>query len=187
MSRVGKKPIPLTAGVKVSIENEQVVVKGPKGTLTTPIAPGIQVEVKDNTIHVLRDSDDRQLRAKHGLMRSLINNSVLGVTQGFTKEMDFVGIGYRAELRKNRLLFNIGYSHPIEFELPEGIQAKVEKLNKPNITNYQGTITLTGNDKYLLGQTAANIRYLRPPDPYKGKGLRYATERIKLKEGKRGA
>jgi len=187
MSRVGKKQIPIPAGVKVKVEADHVEVQGAKGTLTTTIPSGLQVEIKDNILQVIREREERSLRAKHGLVRSLINNSVIGVTQGFTKVLDFVGIGYRAELRRNRLVFSIGYSHPIEFELPDGIQAKVEKLNKPQINHYQGTITLTGTDKYLLGQTAANIRFLRSPDPYKGKGIRYATERIKLKEGKKGA
>ncbi len=187
MSRVGKKLIPIPAGVKVHAQADQIVVQGPKGTLTTSVPAGIRVEIADNNIRLVRDNEERSLRSKHGLVRSLVQNSVTGVTQGYTRELDFVGIGYRAELRRGRLVFSIGYSHPIEFELHEGIQAKVEKVNKPQINHYQGTITLTGIDKYLIGQTAANIRALRSPDPYKGKGIRYASERIKLKEGKKGA
>ena len=187
MSRVGKKSIPIPAGVTIKIDDGSVSVTGPKGSLTTPIPDGITFEVKEGVLHAVCQSTARQLNAKHGLIRTLVANAVSGVTQGFNRELEILGIGFKAEVRRNAINFNLGYSHPIEFPIPPGIQVKIEKLNKPQLQHYQTSVFLSGIDKYLVGQTAANIRFLRPPDPYKGKGVRYAGEHIKLKEGKKGA
>jgi large subunit ribosomal protein L6 len=175
MSRVGKKPIPLPAGVKVQI-GEQLLVEGPKGKLTVPVPKGIRVEKNDGFLEVKRDGD--QYAALHGLTRALAANAVTGVSQGFTRELDIVGIGYRAEVKGNVIIFSLGYSHPIEFMLPQGIECKVEKNTH---------IVLSGIDKQLLGQVAANIRSLRPPEPYKQKGIRYTGEVLRKKVGKTGA
>lgn len=186
MSRVGKKPIKLPAGVKIRQENGTLYVEGPKAKLTTPLFPGITVETKDGFLVATRADDSKRMRALHGLMRALAANAVTGVTEGFRREMDLVGIGYKAEVRGSALNLSLGYSHPIEFPIPSGIAVKVEKLQR-SIQNYITTLVLTGSDKAKLGQFAANLRGLRPPDPYKGKGLRYAGERIKLKVGKKAA
>jgi large subunit ribosomal protein L6 len=175
MSRVGKKPIPLPAGVKVQI-GEQLLVEGPKGKLTVPVPKGIRIEKNDGFLEVKRDGD--QYAALHGLTRALAANAVTGVSQGFTRELDIVGIGYRAEVKGNVIIFSLGYSHPIEFMLPQGIECKVEKNTH---------IVLSGIDKQLLGQVAANIRSLRPPEPYKQKGIRYTGEVLRKKVGKTGA
>jgi len=175
MSRVGKKPIPLPAGVKVQI-GEQLLVEGPKGKLTVPVPKGIRIEKNDGFLEVKRDGD--QYAALHGLTRALAANAVTGVSQGFTRELDIVGIGYRAEVKGNVIVFSLGYSHPIEFMLPQGIECKVEKNTH---------IVLSGIDKQLLGQVAANIRSLRPPEPYKQKGIRYTGEVLRKKAGKTGA
>jgi len=175
MSRVGKKPIPLPAGVKVQI-GEQLLVEGPKGKLTVPVPKGIRIEKNDGFLEVKRDGD--QYAALHGLTRALAANAVTGVSQGFTRELEIVGIGYRAEVKGNVIIFSLGYSHPIEFMLPQGIECKVEKNTH---------IVLSGIDKQLLGQVAANIRSLRPPEPYKQKGIRYTGEVLRKKVGKTGA
>ncbi|GIU79727.1 MAG: 50S ribosomal protein L6 [Bryobacteraceae bacterium] len=175
MSRVGKKPIPLPAGVKVQI-GEQLIVEGPKGKLTVPVPKGIRVEKNDGMLEVKRDGDE--YAALHGLTRALAANAVTGVSQGFTRELDIVGIGYRAEARGNVLMFSLGYSHPIEFMMPPGVECKVDKNTH---------IILSGIDKQLLGQVAANIRSLRPPEPYKQKGIRYTGEVLRKKVGKTGA
>jgi large subunit ribosomal protein L6 len=175
MSRVGKKPIPLPAGVKVQI-GEQLLVEGPKGKLTVPVPKGIRVEKNDGFLEVKRDGD--QYAALHGLTRALAANAVTGVSQGFTRELDIVGIGYRAEVKGNVITFSLGYSHPIEFLLPPGVECKVDKNTH---------IVLSGIDKQLLGQVAANIRSLRPPEPYKQKGIRYTGEVLRKKVGKTGA
>lgn len=175
MSRVGNKPIPLPKGVQVTA-GEQLEVKGPKGVLSVPIPPGIRVEQKDGVLEVKRQSDKQA--ALHGLTRALAANAVTGVSSGFTRELDIVGIGYRAELKGRVAVFSLGYSHPIEFVLPNGIDMKIDK---------QTHIVLTGADKQLLGQTAAMIRSLRPPDPYKNKGIRYTGEVLRKKVGKAGA
>jgi large subunit ribosomal protein L6 len=175
MSRVGKKPIPLPAGVKVQI-GEQLLVEGPKGKLTVPVPKGIRVEKNDGFLEVKRDGD--QYAALHGLTRALAANAVTGVSQGFTRELDIVGIGYRAEVKGNVIIFSLGYSHPIEFMLPQGVECKVDKNTH---------IVLSGIDKQLLGQVAANIRSLRPPEPYKQKGIRYTGEVLRKKVGKTGA
>ncbi len=180
MSRVGKKPIDIPKGVEVTIKDTTVRVKGPKGELQWDFPASMTVNVKDNQIVVERPDDTRQKRALHGLTRSLIANMVKGVSEGFKKELEIVGVGYRVDLKGNNLVFNLGYSHPIDFPLPEGIKAEVDHKARPV------KLTLFGIDKQLLGQTAANIRSLRPPDAYKGKGIRYADERLKLKPGKAG-
>lgn len=175
MSRVGKKPIPLPKGVKVAI-GEQLQVEGPKGKLAVPIPKGIKVEQNDGTLVVTRDSDEHA--ALHGLTRALAANAVNGVSAGFTRELDIVGIGYRADVKGRIATFTVGYSHPIEVYLPDGIDLKVDK---------QTHLILTGHDRQLLGQVAANIRALRPPDPYKNKGIRYMGEVLRKKVGKTGA
>jgi large subunit ribosomal protein L6 len=175
MSRVGKKPIPLPKGVKITI-GEQLQVEGPKGKLAVPIPKGIKVEQNNGALQVIRDSDDHT--ALHGLTRALAANAVNGVSTGFTRELDIVGIGYRADVKGRIATFTIGYSHPIEVFLPAGIDLKVDK---------QTHLVLTGHDRQLLGQVAANIRALRPPDPYKNKGIRYTGEVLRKKVGKTGA
>lgn len=177
MSRIGKKPIPLPPKVEVNIGENSVQVKGPKGQLEIAIPQGIRVERKDTQLVVLRQEDS--FAARHGLVRSFLANSVQGVTQGFQKELEIVGIGYRAELKgKTSVLFSLGYSHPIEFPIPEGIQISVDR---------QTRIAVSGIDKQKVGQVSANLRSLRPPDPYKNKGIRYVGEVLQKKVGKAGA
>src|SRR5208337_318478 len=175
MSRIGKKPIPLPKGVKVQI-GEQLEVTGPKGTLRVPIPGGVEIKQADGRLDVVRDSDEQS--ALHGLTRALAANAVQGVSSGFTKELDIVGIGYRADVKGRVATFTLGYSHPIELLLPEGVDLKIDK---------QTHLVLSGHDRQLLGQVAANIRALRPPDPYKNKGVRYTGEALKKKVGKTGA
>ncbi|MBI3681324.1 MAG: 50S ribosomal protein L6 [Acidobacteria bacterium] len=175
MSRVGKKPIPLPSGVNVSI-GERIEIQGPKGRLSVPIPAGIRAEQAGNAIEIKRESD--QHAALHGLTRALAANAVAGVSGGFTRELEISGIGYRADVKGNIVTFNLGYSHSIEFVLPAGIECKIEK---------QTAIALSGYDKELLGQVAANMRSLRPPDPYKNKGVRYKGEVLRKKVGKTSA
>jgi large subunit ribosomal protein L6 len=175
MSRVGKKPIPLPAGVKVTIGGD-LKVEGPKGKLSVPVPHGVRVERNDAVLEIKRDGD--QFAALHGLTRALTANAVTGVSTGFTRELDIVGIGYRAEAKGNVVVFTLGYSHPIEFVLPAGIDCKIEKNTH---------IVLSGIDKQELGQVAAEIRLLRPPEPYKQKGIRYTGEVVRKKVGKTGA
>ena len=175
MSRVGKKPIPLPVGVKITIGKE-TTVEGPKGKLTVPVPDGIRLEQTGNVLDVKRDTD--QYAALHGLTRALTANAVQGVSAGFTRELDIVGIGYRADLKGNVVVFTLGYSHSIEFSLPPGVACKIDK---------QTHLVLTGSDKQMLGQISANMRALRPPDPYKNKGVRYTGEKLKKKVGKTGA
>jgi large subunit ribosomal protein L6 len=187
MSRIGRLPIPVPKGVEVRIENgNQVTVKGPRGQLSRTLHPDMQISQDDGVITVTRPSEIKQHKALHGLTRTLINNMVLGVTTGFSKEMDLVGVGYRAEVQSRKIVFNVGYSHPIEMEIPQGVEMKVERKNKP-IQQYQMSLTITASDKEQLGQLAANIRKLRKPEPYKGKGIKYADEVIRRKAGKAGA
>ena len=183
MSRVGKKPIEIPKDVKINITDSTVEVQGPKGKLTTGIPAGVTLKLEDGKLIAERQDDNHT--AIHGTARALIANAVKGVSQGFTQEMDIVGVGYKADLRGRSINFALGYSHPIEFVLPEGISAKVEKLARV-ITQYQTTVTLSGIDRELLGQTAANMHHLRTPDAYKGKGVRYADRPMKLKPGKTG-
>jgi large subunit ribosomal protein L6 len=176
MSRIGRKPIPVPAGVKIALQAGQVDVQGPKGKLTVPLPHGITFEQKDGVLNALRATEDH--RALHGLARALVANAVQGVTQGFKKDLDIVGVGYRAELKGKAIAFALGKSHPIEFKIPEGIQISVEK---------QTHLVVSGADKGQVGQVAADIRKLRPPDPYKQKGIRITGERLKKKAGKAGA
>lgn len=183
MSRIGKKPIALPKGVKVKIDDGTIEVSGPKGSLRTPVPEGVSFRMDGDNLVAERESDDKA--ALHGLARALVNNAVVGVTDGFTRQLDIVGVGYKAEHQKTRVMFSLGYSHQIEFPIPKGIEVKVERINKP-ITQYQTTLTITGIDRQQVGQVAADIRSLRRPDPYKGKGVRYANEQLKLKPGKTG-
>jgi large subunit ribosomal protein L6 len=178
MSRIGKNPIDLPEKVIVTVKNSTIVAKGPQGELTWILPQLIDVQIKNNQIIVERKSETRQAKSLHGLSRSLISNMVRGVTQGFTKVLEIHGTGYRAKLEGNKVVFTLGYSHPIAYALPEGVKADVDKK--------QTKITLTSIDKQLIGQVAANMRSLRPPDSYKGKGVRYENERLRLKEGKKG-
>jgi large subunit ribosomal protein L6 len=183
MSRVGKKVIEIPKGVKVSVTESEVEVQGPKGKLTTPIPPGVTFKLEDGKLTAERQSDE--YTALHGTARALVANAITGVSTGFTQELDVVGVGYKVELKGRAVHFSLGYSHPIEFVLPDGVTAKIEKLQR-TITQYQTTITLSAIDKHLLGQTAANMHKLRKPDAYKGKGVRYADRPMKLKPGKTG-
>jgi large subunit ribosomal protein L6 len=176
MSRIGRKPIPVPAGVKVQIQDRAVDVEGPKGKMAVPLPPGIRFEQKEGELHAIRQNDEQ--KALHGLARALVANAVVGVTQGFKKELDIVGVGYRAEVKGKTAVFTLGYSHPIEFPIPEGIQIAVEK---------QTHLTVSGADKCQVGQVAAQVRSLRPPDPYKQKGVQITGERLKKKAGKAGA
>lgn len=178
MSRIGKKPIPVPKGVTVNVGAGVVEVKGPKGSLKQALPPGIQFELKGAELVATTDHEGKELGKFHGLARSLVANAVAGVTNGFKKELDIVGVGYRAELKGQQVIFALGYSHPVIFDIPKGIDLVVDK---------QTHITVTGVDCQLVGQVAANIRRLRKPDPYKQKGVRYMGEVLKKKVGKTGA
>jgi large subunit ribosomal protein L6 len=178
MSRIGKQPISVPAGVKVRVAGGAVVAEGPKGKVTQAIVPGVGVEANDNRLLVTRQDDERETRARHGLMRALLANAVTGVAQGFSKSLDVVGVGYRAEVKGRQLHLALGYSHPVVFAIPPGVDVAVEKNTR---------ITVSGADRQQVGQVAAEIRNLRPPDPYKGKGVRYSDERLRLKVGKAGS
>ena len=173
MSRIGKKPIEIPAGVKVAVSGNTVTVEG-KAKLSLDLPPHVAVEVADNQVVVKQASEAREAGAMHGLARSLINNMVIGVTAGFKKELQIVGVGYKAALQGSKLNLSLGYSHPIVYQIPEGIK----------VTLNENKILVEGADKQLVGQTAAEIRHFRSPEPYKGKGIRYVDERIVLKEGK---
>jgi large subunit ribosomal protein L6 len=175
MSRIGKKPIPVPAGVKIAIGGPELDVQGPKGKLKVPVPEGITIKQLDGRLELERAGD--QYAALHGLTRALAANAVQGVSTGFTRELDIVGIGFRADLKGRIASFTLGYSHPIELLLPDGIDLKIDK---------QTHLVLTGYDKQLLGQVAANIRALRKPDPYKNKGVRYTGEVLRKKVGKTG-
>jgi len=177
MSRVGKKPIPITGKTKVTLKDRELTVQGPKGSLSRTLHPGVELKIENEALHVSASDESKKARAVQGLMRSLVANMVTGVDRGFQRILEINGIGYRAALAGSTLTLNLGYSHPIEFKLPEGISAAVDKNN---------TITLSGIDKEKLGLTAASIRRLRGPEPYKGKGIKYAEERIQRKAGKTG-
>ena len=177
MSRIGRTPIELPGGVEVKVSGDIVTVKGPKGSLTQDIQPSMSVDVEDGTLTVSRANDERQVRALHGLTRSLINNMVIGVTEGYSKELTAVGVGYRAALKGNHLELQVGFSHPVSIEAPDGISFDVPEPTK---------IIVSGIDKQMVGQVAANIRAVRPPEPYKGKGIRYSDEHVRRKAGKAG-
>jgi len=175
MSRIGKKPVQLPDKVQFAIKADMISVKGPKGNLERKFHPAVKIEVNDNVVTVDTDKNDKKKVALQGLFRSLIANMVTGVTTGYEKTLILSGIGYRAEVKAKSLILNIGYSNPVDFKIPDGIQVNVEKNTQ---------VVLSGIDKELLGQVAANIRDLRPPEPYKGKGIMYADERIIRKAGK---
>jgi large subunit ribosomal protein L6 len=175
MSRIGKEPVAIPDGVDVNLDGRTLTVKGPRGTLTQDIHPEISVAVEDGRVVVTRPDDEREHRALHGLFRSLIANMVTGVTQGYRRELEIVGVGYRAQARGRGLTLQLGFSHPVEVEAPEGITFEVASPTR---------IAVAGNDKHLVGQVAANIRKIRKPEPYKGKGIRFAGEQIRRKAGK---
>ncbi len=178
MSRIGRMPITIPAGVEVKLDGQVVTVKGKGGTLTQEVHPDIQVAIADGIVTVTRPSDQKEHRALHGLTRSLLNNMVVGVSEGFEKNLEINGVGYRAAKTGKNLVLNLGYSHPIEMAEPAGITIEVPAQNK---------IIVKGADKQLVGETAAKIRSFRSPDPYKGKGIKYANEQLRIKEGKTGA
>ncbi|MEA4926702.1 MAG: 50S ribosomal protein L6 [Syntrophomonadaceae bacterium] len=178
MSRIGRKPISLPPGVEVKIEEKIITVKGPKGVLAQAIPEDINIDQQEKELVVTRPSDAKKHRAMHGLARALVANMVTGVTTGFEKKLEMVGVGYRAQMQGKKLVLNIGFSHPVEIDPPQGIEFEVPALTK---------ITVKGIDKQLVGNTAADIRAIRKPEPYKGKGLRYENETIRRKAGKTGA
>ena len=175
MSRIGKLPLEIPAGVEVRVSEGRISCKGPKGQLSFNIHPKVRVKVEGSTLTVERVDDSRKARSLHGLTRRLIGNMVEGVGKGFTRTLVINGVGYRAEIKEDTLHFSLGYSHPVAFELPQGVSAKVEK---------QTVISLESADRCLLGKVAASIRALRPPEPYKGKGIKYMEEKIRRKAGK---
>ena len=178
MSRIGKLPIPLQGGVQVQVDAGVVTVAGPKGTLTQPLADGITAELQDGRLVLKRKDDSKKQKALHGLMRALLANAVTGVAKGFSKDLEIQGVGYRAQLAGQSVTFNLGYTHQVDFAVPKGIQITVDKQTK---------ITVAGIDRQKVGQVAAEIRALRPPDVYKGKGVRYVGEVVRKKAGKAGA
>ena len=179
MSRIGKKPIALPKGVTVSLKGDVFSVKGPKGELSRSLPPNVEVKLEENEVNVLPHGSAKRAGAFQGLARALLSNMVVGVSEGFKKDMALVGVGYRVALSGNKLVFNLGYSHQIEFPLPKGIDATVADKG--------ATFSITGIDRELLGQTCATIRGFRSPEPYKGKGVRYANEKVRQKAGKAGA
>jgi large subunit ribosomal protein L6 len=178
MSRVGKNPIPLPAGIKVEIKNGVFSADGPKGKVSESILKSVEVEIADGEVRVTRRTDEREDRAQHGLMRALLANAVNGAATGFTRELEINGVGYRAEVKDREVHFALGYSHPIVFSIPQGIEIEIDKNNK---------ISVTGANKQQVGQVAAEIRAFRKPEPYKGKGIKYVDEIIRRKVGKAGA
>ena len=176
MSRIGKQPIKIPQGVKVAVDGNTVRAEGPKGKLTQPVPAGLTPKMQDGTLVIERGSEERQARALHGLARALVANMVTGVKDGFERKLEIIGIGYRAQMQGKSIQLALGYSHPIIFPLPDGITAEIDK---------QVAITLRGADKALLGETAAKLRALRKPDPYKGKGIRYSGEFVRKKVGKK--
>ena len=179
MSRIGKQPIPVPQGVDISIAGDVVSVKGSKGQLQVNLLPGVSAAVDDGSLNITRADDEAQTRSFHGLIRALLANAATGVSEGWSKKLEIVGIGYKAESQGNSVVFNLGYSHPVDFAVPNGIEIDVDA--KAN------TVTVKGIDRQQVGQIAAEIRGLRPPEPYKGKGIRYADERVRTKAGKQGA
>ena len=177
MSRVGKKPVEIPAGVTVTLNGNTVTVKGPKGELTRTFHSDIEIKVEDNIVNVSRPTDEKLHRSLHGTTRAIIANMVEGVSKGFERNLELIGVGYRAQKQGKKLVLNVGYSHPVEIEAEEGIEIEVPANTK---------ITIKGTDKERVGALAANIRDVRPPEPYKGKGIRYAGEQVRRKEGKTG-
>jgi len=175
MSRIGRLPVKLPSGVSVAVKTGTVEIKGPRGATSVPVPQDVQVRQEGSEVLIGREGDGRRVRALHGLTRKSIANAVTGLSTGFTRVLEINGVGYRADLRGNSILFTLGYSHPILFQLPQGITAKIDK---------QTVITLEGSDRQVIGATASAIRELRPPEPYKGKGIKYAEETIRRKSGK---
>ena len=183
MSRIGNKPISIPSGVTVDIKDDAIEVKGPKGTLSSPLPQGVTCKMEGEELIVERAGNEH--RAMHGLTRALAGNAITGVTEGFNKQMDVVGVGYKVEIQGKKLVFALGYSHPVEYVLPDSIDVTSERLpEKSDIQQYQTTLTLSGMDKQLLGQVCAELNRLRKPDAYKGKGIRYADRYYRLKQGK---
>jgi len=179
MSRIGKMPVQIPKGVDINIDDRVIRIKGPKGLLTVDLLPGVDVAVDDGNVILTRSNDEASTRSYHGLIRALLANAATGVSEGWTKELEIVGIGYRAQKKDQSVVFNLGHSHPIDFGIPEGIEIDVDaKANR---------VTVKGIDRQQVGQIAAEIRALRPPEPYKGKGVRYVDEKVRTKAGKRGA
>ena len=176
MSRIGKKPIPIPKDVKVDVKEDAIVVKGPRGVLQRKIHPEISIQTEDDQLLFSASDSSKKGKSIRGLYRALIANMVTGVSQGFERALEIVGVGYRGEISGRKAIFHLGYSHPVQFELPEGIDAKIDRTR----------ITLSGADKELLGKTAAKIRSFRKPEPYKGKGIKYAEETVRRKAGKTG-
>ncbi|KAB1442341.1 50S ribosomal protein L6 [Pseudodesulfovibrio senegalensis] len=177
MSRIGKKPIEIPSGVEIKVGADEVTVKGPKGALTTAVHPKVEYKIEDNQVEVVRVDDSRLARSQHGLRRTLLANCVEGVTKGFERALEVIGVGYKVSVQGKKIVLNVGYSHPVEFDLPKDIEAKAEGSK----------VTLSGINKQLVGEVAAQIRRVRPPEPYKGKGIKYVDEIIKRKAGKAGA
>jgi len=177
MSRIGKMPIQVPAGTKIEVKDGLFLAEGPKGKVAQPVFPGFPVEVKDNVVTISRSGDSGPERSKHGLLRALLANAVHGASAGFVKELDIVGVGYRAEVKGPQVQFALGYSHPVLFDIPEGIKIEIDRTGK---------ITVSGADRQKVGQVAAEIRGLRSPDPYKGKGIKYTKEVLRRKVGKAG-
>ncbi|KYD11024.1 50S ribosomal protein L6 [Heyndrickxia sporothermodurans] len=177
MSRVGKKPIEIPSGVTVTLDGNNVTVKGPKGELTRSFSPDITINIEENVINITRPSDAKEHRALHGTTRALLANMVEGVSKGFEKSLELIGVGYRAQKQGSKLVLNVGYSHPVEFEAEEGLEIEVPSNTK---------VIVKGTSKERVGALAANIRGVRPPEPYKGKGIRYEGEYVRRKEGKTG-
>lgn len=176
MSRIGKKPIQIPSGVEVKVGADNVTVKGPLGTISTPVHPMVSYSVAEGVVEVSRTGESRKERAQHGLHRSLLANCVEGVSKGFTKTLEVVGVGYKVSVQGRNVVLNVGFSHPVNFPLPEGLDAKVEGSK----------LSITGVDKQLVGEVAATMRRVRPPEPYKGKGIKYVDEQIRRKAGKSG-
>ncbi|MCJ2163069.1 MULTISPECIES: 50S ribosomal protein L6 [unclassified Pseudodesulfovibrio] len=176
MSRIGKNPIDIPSGVEVSVGASEIQVKGPKGTLNTPVDPAVEYKIEDGKVYVSRVDDSREARGQHGLRRSLLANCVDGVTKGFAKTLEVIGVGYKVSVQGQKVVLNVGFSHPVEFDLPAGLAAKAEGSK----------LTIEGIDKQLVGEIAAQIRRVRPPEPYKGKGIKYIDELIRRKAGKSG-
>ncbi len=177
MSRIGKIPIAIPSGVDVTVDALGVKVKGPKGTLVTPVHPKVEYKVEGNEIEIIRVGDSKEARSQHGLRRTLLSNCIEGVTKGYQKGLEAVGVGYKVAVQGKKVVLNVGYSHEVNYDLPDGIEANVEGSK----------LMISGIDKQLVGEVAAQIRRIRPPEPYKGKGIKYIDEQIRRKAGKSGA
>ncbi|HLT31829.1 MAG TPA: 50S ribosomal protein L6 [Myxococcaceae bacterium] len=186
MSRIGKLPITLGDKVKATVDSGVVHFEGPKGKKSVPLPERVAVEIKDGVMHVTRENDEKKSRAMHGLARAILANAAEGVGKGFERRLDIRGVGFRAEVKGKTVHFNLGFSHPVTFDLPEGVTAEVDKQQRTEDSMPTIGLTLRSNDKELIGSVAVKMRALRPPEPYKGKGIKYAEERVRRKEGKTG-